>query len=186
VLALAVAVTLAGCGGGPSSPAGQMTEPSDPPAPLPPGWGAFANFQRGFSFGVPPSWSVSEPPATTRVSSGDRGLAIAVAADRSATGRTGDLGSYLTATVHALPGYSGVVAAAPRALGGLRYPAEELDARGRFSATGVDQAIRAIALDRPGLVTYTLLIFRNADVAATRYASDEAELLRTFRALAPD
>jgi hypothetical protein len=63
----------------------------------------------------------------------------------------------------------------------LRYPAARSTATGTFSRTRVRQAITLYALRRPGIVTYTVAVFRSAAIPAARYAPYLQVLLRSFR-----
>jgi hypothetical protein len=70
-------------------------------------------------------------------------------------------------------------------LRGAHYPGVRLRASGRYSSTGVRQAIEVIAIRRVMQVTYTLAAFRNARARAVIYSGAVAVMLRSFRAQPP-
>jgi hypothetical protein len=182
------AATATGCGGGDGGGSTLPPPPpehSDPAARLPAGWRTLVSSSAGFSIGVPPGWTTRAGGATTLVRSADGGLAVAISADRSDQGRAEPLAGYVRATIAGLSGYGRLSVGAPSRERGLRYQAAVLDAGGRFRRTGVRQAIRVVALRRADQVTYTLFFFRNASVAATRYAATVGALVRSFRGRAP-
>jgi hypothetical protein len=106
-------------------------------------------------------------------------------ADRSAQGTSLGPGTYAALTVHALAGYRGLRAGPAHPVAGAAYPAAAVDATGTYRATGVRQAIRAVALSRRGRVTYTLLFFRSSAAAARVYDAAIAEMVRSFRGQPP-
>ena len=69
---------------------------------------------------------------------------------------------------------------------GSPYRTARVDARGRVRASKVPQRITAAVYQRPGLVTYAVLVFRNARVRPRFNDPVVERLLRSFRAQAPD
>jgi hypothetical protein len=185
-LAAALAVVLAGCGG--SSQPGRANAPretSDRRPPLPPGWRRVVNRQAGFSLGIPPGWTARGGHGATLVRSRDRALAVSIAADRSPQGRTLAPARYARRTMGALRGYRELRIGGPRRVRGAHYPAAAVAGGGTFRRTRVRQAIDAIALQRRGLVTFSLVVFRNASVAGGVYVAAVDEMVRTFRGQPP-
>jgi hypothetical protein len=119
------------------------------------------------------------------VRSGDRLLAVSITADRSPDGRDLKPATYATRLVEALPGYRSLKVGRPGPARGAHYPGASVPARGTFKRTRVRQAIRAVALQRRGQVTYALLFFRTARSPAALYGPAIAGMTRTFRARAP-
>jgi hypothetical protein len=159
-----------------------VAESADPPAPLLRGWSRLVNDAAGFSLSLPPGWtSRGSTGASTLLRSRDRALAVAVSADRSRDGAGDPPTAYVDRTVRSLPGYRGLRAGRAVTVPGLRYPAAKVTAIGTFTRTRVRQAITLYALHRPGLVTYTLAVFRSAAIPAARYAPYLQVMLRSFR-----
>jgi hypothetical protein len=185
LVCLAVAGALAGCGGSSSSSSrtSAAAETADPPAAVPRGWSRVVNRGSGFSLSLPPGWaSTRSSTGGTLIRSRDRGLALAVSADRGRDGVRDAPTTYVERTARSLSGYRSLRAGRAVALPGLRYPAAQLTAIGTFRRTGVHQAITLYALRRPGRVTYALAVFRSAPVPSARYAPYLRVILRSFRA----
>nr|MDQ6915406.1 hypothetical protein [Actinomycetota bacterium] len=86
----------------------------------------------------------------------------------------------------ALPGYRDLRVARAQLVRGAHYPAAAVSATGTYRPTGVRQAIRAIALRRPGVATFSLVVFRSVRVPAAVYAAAVDEMVRTFRSQPPE
>jgi hypothetical protein len=84
-------------------------------------------------------------------------------------------------TVRRLSGYRNLRFGRGVPMPGLRYPAARLTATGTFARTHVRQAITLYALQRPGVVTYTVAVLRSAAISAGRYAPYLRVVLRSFR-----
>ena len=121
----------------------------------------------------------------TLVRSRDRGLAVSIAADYGQEGETLAPGRYAAATLRALRGYRRLRLGSARPVRGTRFAAASVTTTGVYAPTGVRQAIRAIALQRRGVVTFSLLVFRNVRVAERVYRRALDEIVRTFRAEPP-
>jgi hypothetical protein len=172
----------AGCGGSSSSGDSSPKETADPPvAPLP-GWTRLINDTAGFSLSLPPGWTTRQSgEGSTLIRSADRALALAVSADRSNDGAADPPATYVERTARHLNGYRNLRVGRAVPVPGLRYPAARLTATGTFTRTRVRQAITLYALHRPGIVTYTLAVFRSAAIPASRYEPYVRAVLRSFR-----
>ena len=177
-----------GCGGSdapkPPEPPRQA-ETDDRPARLPDGWTRLVNRHAGFSVGIPPGWKARGARGATLVRSGDRLLAVSITADRSSDGRGLRPANYAERLVMALPGYRKRKVGRPVPVRGARYPGASVAATGTFRRTRVRQAMRAVALQRRGRVTYALVFFRTARSPAALYRPAITGMIRTFRARAP-
>jgi hypothetical protein len=140
------------------------------------------NARAGFNVGIPPGWTARGGRGTTVVRSGDRAMAVSITADRSPDGRTLSAAAYARHLVRALPGYRDVRIRGTAPARGARYPGASVTATGTFARGRIRQAIRVVALRRPGQVTYSLAFFRTARAPARTYAPAVSEMLRTFRA----
>jgi hypothetical protein len=143
------------------------------------------NPRAGFSLGIPPGWTARGTAGATLVRSGDRLLAVSIAADRSADGRRLSPAAYARRLARDLRGYRGLRIGPARPARGARYPGATLSATGTFARTRVRQAILVVALSRRGAVTYSLIFFRTASAPASVYRAAIAGMLRTFRARPP-
>jgi hypothetical protein len=182
LVCLLLAAAPAGCGGSSSSGGSSPKETTDPPAAALPGWTRLINDTAGFSFTLPPGWTTRRSgEGSTLIRSTDRALALAVSADRSNDGADDPPTTYLERTVRHLTGYRNLRAGRAVPVAGLRYPAARLTATGTFARTRVRQAITLYALHRPGIVAYTLAVFRSAAIPAGRYAPYLQVVLRSFR-----
>jgi hypothetical protein len=185
---VAVAVGAGGCG---SSSGGGATvtapqERADRRPALPPGWRRVVDRRGGFSLGIPPGWTARGGRGAIVVRSADRALAVSIAADRGEQGQALAPDRYARQTLQALPRYRALRVGRAAAVRGAHYPAAAVSATGTYRPTGVRQAIRAIALHRPGVATFTLLVFRSARVPAGVYAAAVDEMVRTFRSQPPE
>ena len=172
----------AGCGGSSSSGGSSPKETTDPPAAPLPGWLRLINDTAGFSISLPPGWTTGRSgEGSTLIRSTDRALALAGSADRSKEGAGDSPTTYAERTVRHLNGYRDLRFGHAVPVPGLRYPAARLTATGTFARTRVRQAITLYALHRPGIVTYTLAVFRSAATPAARYAPYVQAILRSFR-----
>jgi len=182
LVCLLLSAAPAGCGGSSSSGGSSPKEITDPPAAALPGWTRLINDTAGFSLSLPPGWTTRRSgEGSTLIQSTDRALALAVSADRSNDGSDDPPTTYLPRTVPHLAGYRNLRSGRAVPVAGLRYPAASLAATGTFARTRVRQAITLYALHRPGIVTYTLAVFRSAAIPASRYAPYLQAILRSFR-----
>jgi hypothetical protein len=177
-----------GCGGSSGGGGATATTPperADRRPALPRGWRRVVNLRAGFSVGIPPGWTARGGRGATLVRSADRGLAVSIAADRGTQGQSLPPDRYARRTLEALPGYRGLRIGPTRPVREAHYPAAAVTATGTYRPTRVRQAISAIALHRPGIATFTLLVFRNARVPAAVYARAVDEMVRSFRSQPP-
>ena len=182
LVCLLLAAAPAGCGGSSSSGDSPTKETTDPPAAVLRGWTRLINGTAGFSLSLPPGWTTRRSgDGSTLVRSKDRALAVAVSADRGGDGVNDSATTYLKRTLRNLHGYRDLRSEGAAPMRGLRYPAARLTATGTFARTRVRQAITLYALHRPGIVTYTLAVFRSAATPAARYAPYLRVVLRSFR-----
>jgi hypothetical protein len=174
----------AGCGDGDGDEPRQVTRPeerADPRGPLPKGWKRVVNRRAGFSLGIPPGWKARRARGATLVRSGDRLLAVSIAADRSPEGRTLAPKTYARRTARSLTGYRRLRIGVPARVRGAPYPGGTVTAQGRFVRTRIRQAIRVVALQRRGQVTYALVFFRTARSPGALYRPAIEGMVRTFR-----
>jgi hypothetical protein len=186
---MAAAVAFAGAGGcGDDDEPRQVTRPeeeADPRGKLPKGWKRVVNRRAGFSVGIPPGWKARGARGATLVRSGDRLLAASIAADRSQEGRTLPPQAYARRTARSLAGYRGLRIGRAVRVRGARYPSGTVTARGVYIRTRVRQAIRVVALQRRGQVTYALVFFRRARSPGALYRPAIEGMVRTFRGQPP-
>jgi hypothetical protein len=140
----------------------------------------------GFTLGLPRAWTAQVGPPATRVRAPGGGVALSVSADRSADGRTDSPQEYVRQAVANLTGYSGLHVGPLGRLKGYAYPAAGTTAAGVFVQTGVRQQIQLYALHRRGLVTYVILVFRNATLPASRYAAALDRIVHSLRSRPPE
>jgi hypothetical protein len=119
------------------------------------------------------------------VRSGDRLLAVSITADRSSDGRVLRPANYAERLVMALTGYRRRRVGRPVPVRKAHYPGSSVAATGTFKRTRVRQAIRAVAQQRHGQVTYALVFFRTARSPSALYRPAITGMIRTFRARAP-
>jgi hypothetical protein len=186
--ALVCAALAAGCGndGVPTSSVPKPpAETRDTPPKLPPGWRRVVNPRAGFSVGIPPAWTARGAAGTTLVRSSDRALALTITADRSDDGREADPKQYAARLVPTLPRYRKLQAGLAKQVKRTRYPTASVAASGVYIPTGVRQAILLFAISRPHRVMYTILVFRSASTAASRYDRLLSTLVRSFSTTPP-
>ena len=188
LLGLATTVLAAGCGD--DQPSGSGSDPaeesSETPAKPPSGWRTVRNERAGFTVSAPHTWSASTKGPATLIRSDDELVSITVAADRTAGARGRNPGAFARATIENLPGFRGRVPERTRPVGGSPYKTARVDARGRVETSKLPQRITAAVYQRPGLVTFAVLVFRNAKVKPRFNDPVVERLLHSFRAQAPD
>jgi hypothetical protein len=151
----------AGCGDedefeGSPDPATERTDrPADPPA----GFRVFVNRRAGFSLSVPADWVARSRRSATLIRSGDRLLALTVAADRSSAGRETRPRRYATKTFRALPGFRRLRTRSGRAVPHSPYPSWRVDGVATLARRRQRQRITVAAFRRPGRVTFTVVAF---------------------------
>jgi hypothetical protein len=164
-------------------PAGERAHrPSKPP----PGWRTVRNARAGFTLPVPPTWSARKRGPATLIRSDDQLVSVTVAADRTGDGRRLPARRFARLTIESLPGFKGKLARGTRAIRDTPYDAARADGRGRVQTSRVPQRITIAAFRRPGRVTYTVSVFRNARVRPRFNEPVIRRMLRGFRAQPPD
>jgi hypothetical protein len=144
------------------------------------------NERAGFTLSVPETWSARQKGPATLILSDDRLVSVTGAADRTSDGRRTPPAEFARATLRGLPGFKGSVAMGVRRIEGSPYRTARADARGRLATSKVPQRITAVVFQRPGRVTYAVLVFRNARVKPRFNEPVVERMLRSFRAQAPD
>ena len=157
-------------------------ERADPPAKPPPGWRTVRNARAGFTIAVPPRWTASSRRGRTTVRSDDRLVAVSISADRTARGRQLSPAQYARRTIRTVPKFAGTVGRRVSRVPGSRYDSATLTATGTVSPSNLSQRISVVIFQRPGTVSYGLLVFRNAGVQPRFNDRAIATMLRTFRA----
>lgn len=161
------------------------TERSDPPADPPTGWRTFANRHAGFTVAIPPGWVPRRRGSATLIRSGDRLVAVTVAADRSHPGRTTRPRAYVRRTFRALPGFRRLRAGRPRRVATSPYPSARVDGSGTLAGRRQRQRITVAAFRRPGRVTYTIVAFSAVVDGGAPHGASLRVLLGTLRARRP-
>ena len=183
---LLIAPVLAGlvaCGGGDS--AGGPEEKAAKPATPPAGWRTVRNEAAGFTIAAPRSWRAATKRGATLITSKDGLVAVTVAADRSRAGKEAGPGSYARDVIAALPGFEGAVSVRDARIAGSPYETAVAQGSGTVKTSGEPQRIEVAAFHRPGLVTYSAVIFRNARARPVPGRATVARMLRSFRAQPP-
>ena len=181
---LAIAVLGSGCGDDEEKAERRKApkERADPPAKPPPGWRTVRNASAGFTIAVPPRWTTSSRKGRTTARSDDRLVAVSISADRTARGRELSPAQYARRTIGTVPNFAGKVGRRVSRVPGSRYDSAMLSATGTVSPSNLSQRISVVIFQRPGRVSYGLLVFRNAGVQPRFNDRTIARMLRTFRA----
>lgn len=188
-LCAAAAAALAGCGDDDSPDKDRITteavERGDPPVKPPPGWRTVRNPFAGFTVSAPLSWAPTTTPKRTVIRSDDRLVAVSISADRTHPGRGLGAREYARRTIRTLPKFVGVVEKRVSRVPGSRYQSALLHATGTVSPSNLSQRISVAIFTRPGLVTYGVLVFRNAGVKPRFNDRTVNTMLRSLRAQRP-
>src|SRR3954447_9122684 len=188
-LALTLAIAGAGCGSSGDSgspPPDPASERADHPAKPPTGWRTVTGGQAGFTIAVPRGWSVRKHGAVVRIRSDDKLLAMSVTADRSEPGRDTSARAYSEETMRKLPGFTRALKPHDaKKVKGSPYKSERVDGRGILRSKHRPQVVTVASFHRPGQVTYTLVVFRNATVLPRFHQRELTKALATFRAMPP-
>ena len=184
LLALAL---FAGCGSDDENAERREAPPerADPPAKSPPGWRTIRNARAGFTIAAPARWTARSRGGRTTIRSDDRLVAVAISADRSARGRELSPVEYARRTIASVPDFAGTVNKRVGRVRGSRYDNAVLAATGTVSPSNLSQRISVVIFQRPGRVSYGLLVFRNAGVRPRFNDLTINRMLRTFRAQPP-
>lgn len=182
LVVLLLAACLAACGDdSPERPNEAADQSTAPPA----GWRTVRNEAAGFTIAVPRSWAAATKRGATLIRSKDKLVAVTVAADRSAAGQQDEPAEYAREVIAALPGFEGAVSVKDARIAGSPYETAIAAGSGTVRTSGVAQRIEVAAFHRPGQVTYSAVIFRNARARPVPGRATVARMLRTFRAQPP-
>jgi hypothetical protein len=169
------------CGGnGPSHHEG-----ANRPFPPPPGWRTVRNHRAGFTLAIPRRWTARTRRGATLVRSSDRLVAVSVAADRSADGRSTEPARYARELVDELPDFEGNVDPLARRIRGTPYRTARVEGSGTLKTSRRPQRLTVAVYQRPGAVTFAAVVFRNPDALASADGRLVERMLRTLRAGQP-
>jgi hypothetical protein len=168
------------------TPPDPSEESSDRPAKPPRGWRSLKNAKAGFTISVPRAWSARTKSTATLIRSDDQLVSMTVGADRTRDGREIPAKRFVLETIHGLPAFKGRASRRTRRVRSSRYESARIEARGRIETSKLPQRITVAAFRKPGRVTYTVLVFRNARVKPRFNEPAIERMLRSFRAQAPD
>ena len=160
-------------------------ERADPPAEPPPGWRSVRNSHAGFTIAIPKTWPAVSGRGRTMARSDDRLVAVSISADRTARGRMLSAPAYARRTIATVPDFAGIVGKRISRVRGSRYDSAVLTATGTVSPSDLSQRITVAIFQRPGRVSYGVLVFRNAGVKPRLHDRTIDRMLRTFRAQPP-
>ena len=180
VAAAAAVAVLPGCVGGDSSD--RPPEPVDRPVPAPPGWRTVENADAGFTIAAPRRWTARIKRDATLIRSPDKLVAITIAADRNVDGRQRPPAEYARATFEALPRFEGSLRPGTTSIRASPYRNARIDGRGTIATTRRPQRVTIVAFQRPGVVTYVVVVFRNALVRPPPGEVVLGYMLKTLRA----
>jgi hypothetical protein len=177
--ALCIVVALGACGADDEpAPTERPRETVDKLPELPPGWKPYVNRQVGFAIGRPPGWRATHRGASTLLRSPDHLVAVSISADRTLEAVEFPLDDYVERAAEALPRFKHLKVGRPRPFRD-EYPAQAVGAAG--VKDGVRQRMLFIALRRRGVVTYPLLVARNAERKSGYYYDEALRIVRTLR-----
>ena len=182
---LALGLLGSGCGDDDDEKAEREAPPAeraDPPAKPPAGWRTVRNVRAGFTIAAPLPWSAVTRRGRTTLRSDDRLVAVAVSADRTSRGRKLSAAQYARRTIRTVPDFAGIVGRRVSRVPGSRYRSAVVTATGTVSPSNLSQRISVVIFQRPGRVSYGLLVFRNAGVKPRFNDPIISRMLRTFRA----
>jgi hypothetical protein len=176
-------VAAAGCGGDDGSEA-EAPEPRaetvDPLPKLPAGWNRHVNHRDGFAIGLPPGWKAERRPKATLLRSPDRLVAVSISADRASEALEISLQDYASQVVEALRGFEHLRSGKPRFFE-HRYQGATVSTTARARESDIRQRLTFIGLRRDELVTYGVLIARNAERDSGFYGREAIRMVRTLR-----
>jgi hypothetical protein len=177
--ALCIVVALGACGEDDEpAPTERPRETVDKLPELRPGWKPYVNRRVGFAIGRPPGWRATHRGASTLLRSPDHLVAVSISADRTLEAVEFPLDDYVERAAEALPRFKHLKVGRPRPFRD-EYPAQAVGAAG--VKDGVRQRMLFIALRRRGVVTYPLLVARNAEKRSGYYYDEALRIVRTLR-----
>jgi hypothetical protein len=145
---------------------------------LPEGWKPYVDRRIGFAIGRPPGWRAARRGASVLLRSPDRLVAVSIAADRTLEAVRYPLDGYVVEAAEALPRFKRLNVGRARSFRG-EYPARAVGATGIKDR--VHQKLLFIALRRRGVVTYPVLVARNAERPSGYYTDEALRMVRTLR-----
>lgn len=181
----ALALLASGCDGDADDDRRTESEPVDAPALPPVGWRTVRNAAAGFTVSAPRRWTVATERGSTLIRSDDRLVSVTISADRSEPGRELDAARYARETIRSLPGFRGSLSGRVRRVRSSPYATARVDATGRLRTSPTHQRITVAVFRRPGRVTYSAVVFRNAIVKPRFNDRRIDRLLRSLRAEKP-
>jgi hypothetical protein len=177
--AFAALAAFAGCGGDEPEPPQTPVETVDKLPSLPTGWHRYVNHRTGFAIGRPPGWRARRRGQSTLLRSPDHLVAVSISADRTAEAIDFRLADYAAQAAEVLPGFDELSLRKPHVFE-TRYEARAVSATGE-SKDGVRQRLLFIAMRRKDLVTYAVLVARNAEEKSGFYSREALRMVRTLR-----
>jgi hypothetical protein len=143
------------------------------------------NDRAGFTIAAPRRWSARTRRRATLLRAADRLVAVTLNADRSSQGRETPAPGYARDVLEELPGFEGDLSARVRRVRGAPYRSARVDGVGSVRTSRRAQRITVAVYQRPGLVTYAAVVFRNAFAAPRADDRVVNRMLGTFRARPP-
>ena len=188
--ALLVSLALAGCD---DSDERAEPEPPLPPPPketidhlgeLPDDFERWVNRAGGFAFAAPRGWKVDDRGKGSLVRSFDRLVALSIVPDRSPEAPEVPVDQYADRAAGALAGFRDGLRVKGKARYEHRYDGAEVLATGTARG-GVDQRVSVIVLRRDDLVTFTVVLAKNAEEAAGPSKRLADRVIETIRSRPP-
>ncbi len=180
-----MALLAAGCGSEESDePVEAPVESAEPVPELPAGWTVNRNTNAGFGFGVPPGWTASNDGIRSTVRSPDKLVAATIVADRSNEALEFPLDEFAETAITGVAGIRGLEPGQTRKYD-HRYEAVVIDAEGVGGAKDIRQHVDLVVLRREDLVTFTVLVARNADEDTKIYDEDIRRMIASLRSRPP-
>jgi hypothetical protein len=176
---IAASAALSACGSDDPEPRERAPETVDKLPKLPPEWHEYVNHRAGFAIGRPPGWRAKRRGQSTLLRSPDHLVAVSISADRTAEAVEFRLADYAAQAVEALPSFEELSSRKPHVFE-ARYEARAVSATGESKA-GVPQRLLFVAMRRKDLVTYAVLVARNAEEKSGFYSREALRMVRTLR-----
>ena len=145
---------------------------------LPEGWKPYVDRRIGFAIGRPPGWRVENRGTSALFRSPDHLVAVSMSADRTLEAVQVPLDDYVVRAAEALPRFKHLKVKRAREFR-HEYPGQAVSATA--TKDGVHQDLLFIALRRPGVATYPILIARNAEKQSGYYYEEALRMVRTLR-----
>jgi hypothetical protein len=187
--ALLVSLALPGC-----DDSDERAEPEPPPPPpketidhlgeLPDDFERWVNRAGGFAFTAPRGWKVDDRGKGSLVRSFDRLVALSIVPDRSPEAFEVPVDQYANRAAEALAGFRDGLRVKGKARYEHRYDGAEVLATGTARG-GVDQRVSVIVLRRDDLVTFTVVLAKNAEEAAGPSKRLADRVIETIRSRPP-